>query len=43
MRIVVSLMFVVLLAFSLHTSSFAGDTTSEPVSFDKVFRVDSRP
>jgi hypothetical protein len=43
MRSLVTSPFVAKLTFVLYTSSFAGDTTNESVSFDKVFHVDSRP
>lgn len=43
MRILVSSMLVVMLAFGLYTSSFAGDGVKELPDFNKVFRVDSRP
>jgi hypothetical protein len=43
MRVLVSSIFVVMLAFGSYMSAFADDTNNEPVNFDKVFRVDSHP
>jgi hypothetical protein len=43
MRILFSSMLLLMVGLGLYASAFAGDDANAPASFDKVFRVDSRP